>query len=592
MDNFEQVLDAAGEVGQLLTMTERVRVLATTREPLGLTGEQEYPVPPLGLPDPEHLPPPDRLSRYEAVALFIERARAVNPRFAVTNENAAAVAEICGRLDGLPLALELAAARVKILTPQAMLSRLENRLQFLARASRDAPTRQQTLRDAIDWSYDLLEGDEPKLFARLSVFVDGFSLEGAEAVCNPGGELAIDTLDGVASLTNKSLLRQSETLPGEPRFLMLETIREYAGERLAQEPDPDEISQRHAAFFLDLAERAEPELTGQAQQRWLDVLSAEHDNLRAALVWAQGSGDVETALRLAAALWRFWQMRGHLREGRERLSSVLELPEAADHPEAQARALEAAGSVWYWMADFQSARRFYERSLEIHRRLGNARGAAEQLYNMNFTYSLPPPPLNDLTRAQRLLEESLALFREVGDEQGVAKVLWGLGNVRLVHGDAQGALAISQESLEMARKLGDRYGQTWSLWLVGASALESGRLPLARKSLREALGMLSAAGDTSGMPIMLSELSGVALESGDPRHAVRLQAAAEAVEDSIGTGLGRATSRREARAESVRKLIAQEDLADAWAEGEAMSVDEAVAYALELEPGDGQASAP
>jgi len=592
MDNFEQVLDAAAEVGQLLRMTERVRVLATSREPLGLSGEREYPVPPLGLPDPAHLPPLDRLSRYEAVALFIERARAVNPRFAVVEENAAAVAEICARLDGLPLALELAAARVKILTPQAMLSRLENRLQFLARASRDVPTRQQTLRDAIDWSYDLLEGDQPTLFARLSVFVGGFSLEAAEAVCNRDGELAIETLDGVASLTNKSLLRQSETLPGEPRFLMLETIREYAGERLAREPDRDEISERHAAFFLDLAEQAEPELTGQGQQRWLDVLSAEHDNLRAALVWTQGSGHVETALRLAAALWRFWQMRGHLREGREQLSSVLELPGAADHPEAQARALEAAGSVRYWMADFESARRFYESSLEIHRRLGNAPGAAEQLYNISFTYSLPPPPRTDLARAQQLLQESLALFREVGDDQGVAKVLWGLGNVRLGHGDAQGALAISQESLELARKLGDRYGQTWSLWLVGASALESGKLPLAGQSLREALHMLEAAGDTSGMPIMLSELSGVALASGDPRLAVRLQAAAEAVEDSIGTGLGRATSRRQELADAIRKLIEQEDLADAWAEGEAMSVDEAVAHALEREPGEDQESTP
>ena len=592
MDNFEQVLDAAPEVGQLLTMTERVRVLATSREPLGLSGEREYPVPPLGLPDPAHLPSLDGLSRFEAVALFVERATAVRPDFQVTNENAAAVAEICARLDGLPLAIELAAARVKILTPQAMLARLEKALTFLAGGSRYLPQRQRTLRDAIAWSFDLLEEEERRLFARLSVFVGGFSLEGAETICNRDGELGLDTFEGIASLTNKSLLRQMVAGPDEPRFFMLVMIREYAGERLAGEADAGEIARRHKAFFLELAERAEPELTGRNQERWLDALSAEHDNLRAALHRAAEGGELETALRLGGALWRFWQMRGHLREGSERLSRLLELPGAADHPEALAKALEAAGSIVYWMADFPAARSFYERALEIHRRLGNTRGVAEQLYNVTFTYRLPPPPLTDLAKAQQLLEESLALFRDIGDEQGVAKVLWGLGNVRLIHGDADGALASSRESLELGRKLGDRYGQTWSLWLVGASALDSGDLVLASLSLREALRMLEEVGDTSGVPIILSELAAVAMTGGDAAHAVRLQAAAESVEDSIGTGLGRATSRREERARAVRNLVGDKDLAGVWDEGQAMTVEEAVAYALEEAADRGQASTP
>src|SRR5919106_6134891 len=285
-DNFEQVLDAAPEIGQLLTATERIRVLTTSREPLGLSGEREFPVPPLGLPDPSHLPSLAGLSQFEAVGLFVERANAVPPEFQETNENAPAVAEICARLDGLPLAIELAAARVKILSPEAMLTRLERSLTFLSGGSRHLPQRQRTLRDAIAWSYDLLEERERRFFARLAVFVGGLSLEAVDAVCDPGGELDLDALEGVASLTNKSLLRQMATGPEEPRFFMLETIREFAGERLDEQPDAEEIGRRHAGFFLDRAERAEPELTGADQARWLDALEADHDNLRAAIAWA------------------------------------------------------------------------------------------------------------------------------------------------------------------------------------------------------------------------------------------------------------------------------------------------------------------
>src|ERR687891_401210 len=299
-------------VAKALGLPEATR--ESTGEPLGLSGERESPVPPLDLPDPAHLPAIEGLSQYEAVSLFVERAMAVQPGFQVTNENAPAVAEICARLDGLPLAIELAAARVKILAPQALLARLDRALPLLAGGSRELPQRQRTLRDAIAWSYDLLEEPERPLFARLSAFVGGFTLEAVEAVADPGGDLGLDPFDGVASLTNKSLLRQMATGPAEPRFFMLETIREYAAERLAEAPDADEIRRRHARFFLGLAERAEPELTGPDQVRWLDALEAEHDNFRAALAWA-AEHELDAALRMGGALWRFWQLPGHLPAG-------------------------------------------------------------------------------------------------------------------------------------------------------------------------------------------------------------------------------------------------------------------------------------
>jgi predicted ATPase len=580
LDNFEQVVEAATEVGQILTSTGRVRILATSREPLGLQGEREYPVPPLGLPDPRHLPAVDTLSQYDAVALFIERATAVKPDFVMTNENAPAVAEICARLDGLPLAIELAAARVKILTPQAMLSRLEHRLQFLARKSRDLPRRQQTLRDAIAWSDDLLDEDERRLFARLSVFVGGFSLEAAEAVCNPDGDVGLDTLDGAASLTNKSLLRQVDTGPGESRFLMLETIREYASERLGESPDAEEMARRHAAFFLDLAERFGSELTGPNQIHWLERFTAEHDNFRAALTRAERAGDLDTALRLGGSLWRFWQMRGHLREGRERLDRLLALSPGSAGKEARAVALQGAGGVAYWMADMAVARGYYAECLAIRRELGEPRAIAEALYNLGFPISYEDRSQVNADAARRVFEEALDMFRQLGDQGAIARALWAIGNARYIVGDYEGAMEPLQEALEIQRKLGNRFDVAWSLFMQSLSLLNLGRAEAVEPPLGEALSILVEAKDTSGIPLVLWGFSALSTLQGDGSRAVRLAASAAAVEESSGSGLigvQEEFAQWEARR---RALVTPEEHDRLWQEGLEMTTDEAVAYAL------------
>jgi predicted ATPase/class 3 adenylate cyclase len=580
LDNFEQVLDAAPGVGELLARSPELKVLATSREALGLHGEKEYPVPPLGLPDPEHLPSTEALSQFEAVALFIDRATAVKPGFEVTNDNAPAIAEICARLDGLPLAIELAAARIKVLAPAAILKRLGHSLSLLAGGARDLPTRQQTLRGAIDWSYELLEEQERMLFARLSVFVGGFSLEAAEAVCNPDGDLAVDTLEGVASLTNKSLVRQMDSPGGESRFFMLETIREYASERLAQSPDVERIGASHARFFLAMAERAEPALLGSEQALWLDSLEQEHDNLRAAITWAS-HGDVETALLLCGALWRFWQIRGHLREAAMRFRNVLDVPASAEYPTARAKALEGGGGVAYWMADWDVAGKYYGECVELRKELGDTPGLAEALYNLSFVYALPPPPRRDLERSLGLNAEALKLYQEVGDRRGEAKVLWQISNSHLVRNEWKQCLENAQKSLEIFREFDDRFSSGWALHSIGIAWIGLGDLDEARKALSESLGLFKAAGDLTGIAILVNDFAILALLRDDLDRAVRLHAAALETERKVGQGL---VSNYHGYVpwdpRSSRERLGDEAYEKFFAEGGAMSVDEAVSYAL------------
>jgi predicted ATPase/class 3 adenylate cyclase len=578
-DNFEQVLEGAPDVGMLLTSTEAVHVLATSREPLGLSGEHEYPVPPLGLPDPAHLPAIERLSQYESVSLFVERATAVQPAFRVTNENAPAVAEICTRLDGLPLAIELAAARTKILSPQAMLARLDRALPLLAGGSRDLPHRQRTLRDAIAWSYDLLAEPERRLFARLAAFVGGFSLEAVEAVCNPGGELGLNAFDGVASLSNKSLLRQMVTGPEEPRFFMLETIREYAGERLEAEPDAEDIRRRHAGFFLDLAERAEPELTGADQVRWLDALEAEHDNFRSALAWA-AEHELNVALRMGGALWRFWQFRGHLREAAERLEAVLERPGPWD-PAARAKALEGAGGVTYWMGDFARARRRYEECLDIRLELGEPRAIAEAKYNLSFAHGIAPKPIQDLDAAMRLQDDALALFEQLGDREGIAKVTWGLATMAYGGEDWERMAELGTASVRMFRGLDNPFGLAWALHLEGLALAVLGRPDEAEISLREAMGIFLPSDDRSALALLVADLSILAESRGEIEQALRLAGAAESVEEEIGTGLLVSDTTVAKRLQRLRASVPGPEAEPLLAEGRTMSVEQALAYAKE-----------
>jgi predicted ATPase/class 3 adenylate cyclase len=579
LDNFEQVLEAASDVAAILDQAERSRVLVTSREALRLQGEQEYPVPPLALPDPQHLPPLDALSHYEAVALFIERARAVIPSFEVTNDNAAAVAEICSRLDGLPLAIELAAARVKVLAPEAILGRLESRLTLLAGGARNLPARQQTLRDAIGWSFDLLNEEEQRFFASLSVFAGGFTLDAAEAVCGEG--LGIDTLDGVASLVNKSLVRQGQALGGVGRFFMLETIREFAAERLAASPDVQDVRRRHANYFLSIAEEAAPELFGPKQAELLDALEDEHDNFRAALAWAPEGGQLPVALRMGGALWRFWQMRGYLREAAARLGPLISSAEAEDDPAALAAAMEGAGGIAYWMGQWEDARRFYHRCLDLHRHMGNQAGAAEALYNLAFTYHIPMPPLRDTARARQLNREALEIYRELGDRRGLAKTLWGISAQAESVQDWKASLDAATEALGLFIELDDRFGASWAYHSVGLASTQLGRLDEAEQAITEGLRQFAAAGDVTGLGQLLWDMSLLEGRRGNHERAVRLRGAAYEVQRRSGQALVTSLEEYVRDAETVaRGAISDPDFNRLMAEGAAMSDEEAQAYAL------------
>ena len=538
LDNFEQVTPAARAVGEILGATEGVRVLATSREPLHLVGEREYPVPPLRLPDLKDLPPLDALSQFEAVQLFIQRASAVQPGFTVTKENAPAVAEICARLDGLPLAIELAAARIKLLSPDELLKRLDRSLPLLASGARDLPERQRTLRGAIAWSYDLLEDRERAFFRRLSIFMGGFTLEAAEEVCDPEGELG-DTLDLVASLLDKSLVR-TFTAPAGGRYLMLQTIGEYAREMLEASDEDEEIGARHARFVLRTVEDAVPKLFGPDRAVWLDRLAAEHDNLRAALTWTLERGDLASGLLLGGKAWRFWQMRGHLREGREWLSRLLAHPSAVEHAQARADALEGLGGILYWMGEEEAAEA-YEECLRIRRELGDDVGIGEALYNRACMHAFGIGGPQDSRAALPLLEEALEIFRGIEDPIGVAKVQWVVGSAHLHEGDYASAEAALRESIALYREADDLFGEAWGLHMLAVTLLHEERSEEAVSPLRRAVDIFEEAGDRSAIPVLLHDSAIYAHQRGDRARAVLLLAVAGRIQRETGVGLGEAS---------------------------------------------------
>ena len=382
LDNFEQVIDAAPLVTELLAAAPGLGILATSREALRVYGEQEYPVPPLSVPDPQVVHEIGLASQFGAVALFLERARAVMPGFGLDDDNLAAVVEICYRLDGLPLAIELAAARVKLLSPRAMLGRLEHRLSLLGGGSRDLPARQQTLRGAIGWSYDLLDTPERDLFACFSVFAGATTLESVEAVCSTAG---VDVLDGLSSLVDKSLVRRRDASDGETRYRMLETIREYAAERLEEAGRTAELRTRHMKSFRDLATTAGA-LGAGGERGAMDRIEEDHNEYRAAIAWSIETREATTALAIAAGLWRFWQMRGYIAEGMERVEAALALP-GCDDEDVRLAALDAAGGLAYWSNDQARSRHWYTEALAVQRARGEPRGIANALYNLTFTYT-------------------------------------------------------------------------------------------------------------------------------------------------------------------------------------------------------------
>jgi predicted ATPase/class 3 adenylate cyclase len=573
LDNFEQVQEAAALVGELLRSSPGLRALVTSRSPLHIYGEQEYAVPPLGLPVVGADSDPVELARYESVALFLERAAAVNPGFGLTAANAAIVAEICALLDGLPLAIELAAARTRLLPPQALLARLGQRLDTLSSGSRDLPERQQTLRGAIAWSYDLLDEEARRLFACFAVFVGGADLEAAEAVCGRDG---LDVLAGLADLVDQSLIRQDET-EGEPRFSMLLVIREFALEQLAELEVANGVAERHASFYRDLAEAAAPGLTGPDRKRLLDGLDRENGNLRAALTWSIEHDAPETALRLGYALWRFWQMRGLLAEGAGWLERILAMPDAAIHPTAHANALEAAGGVAYWRADMPLAMEYYEACLELCRRTGDKRAIANALYNWGF-----PMLVNKaaVASSRPAFEESLAIFRELGDREMIARVLWGLGNAHYFAGDYAAARDTWLEDVAMLRTVKDTFSLAWAVRMLGLAYHGLGQTTTHAGPLwREALEHFAAVGDVSGVIILLGDFSLLATAEGDILRAVRLDAASLRLADVGGVQLGTLTGRIEEGRPDASSLD-QGAVQAAIDEGRRMSVEQAVEYAL------------
>ena len=588
LDNFEQVLDAAPLVGDLLRASPRSRIIVSSRAVLHVSGEQEYAVPPLGLPDaPETVSAgarvplsADSVAGIEAVALFVDRAMAVRPDFRLTDENASAVLAICRRVDGLPLAIELAAARVKLLPPDAILARLDGRLSLLASGSRDRPERQQTLRGAIAWSHDLLGPGPRRLFARFSVFAGGAALGEAEAVCGPAAELDEEVFDGLAALVDQSLLRPVETT-GEPRFQALQTIRDFAREQLDASGETDQIRERHARAFLALVEAAEPHLTGMEQRAWLDRLEREADNLRLALDWFVERGDVQSALRMGGAAWRFWQMRGYLFEGIQRMTAILALPGADADPVARRRGLDAAAGLTYWRGDIDGAKLLYGESLALARASGDKAAIAEALYNESFTYMLT---LIDVPGGRAMAAEALALFTELGDAVGVARAKWDVANGDYFLGNYAAARDLAQESVDEWRAVGDQFGLAWAHHTLGLSLFHLGDFAGARRQWVEMLRIFQAAEDVSGIGTALSNFRTLAIEAGDLERALRLAGASGAVVMRTGVDLADIIAQNEGDANRERTMVDEATAARLLAEGAAMPLAQAIAYALEDEP--------
>jgi predicted ATPase/class 3 adenylate cyclase len=565
VDNFEQVAAAGPVIEQLLTTAPKLKVLVTSRVALALRGEQEYQVPALG--------------RAEAVRLFTERARAMRPGFQVTGDNAGAVAEITARLDGLPLAIELAATRTKVLTPEQLLPLLRRRLSLLTAGARTLPERQRTLRDAIAWSHDLLDPAERRLFARLSAFAGGWTLTSAEAVCDPGG-LGLDALEALTSLVDQSLVRRADPAPaeGSPRFSMLETIREFAQEQLAAGGDLDQVRRRHAGHFLDLAEEAEPHLTGDDQGEWLDRCDLEHANIRAALRWAIDTGEADRAQRAAGALWRFWQQRGHLAEGRRWLEEVLALPSGQGRTPARAKALTGAGGIAYWQEDIAAARAWYQEALAVERQLGDPARTAEALYNQAFVAGA----VGDFDAAARFLQESLELYRQAGDQAGATRAQWMLGIPEMVAGRWERALAIAEEAVATWRRTGDRLQLADALVWQAVVYARAGRPAEARAAVLEAARVFRQVDSPMGMVSVVLGLAYLARWEDRYQDAVRLAGAAESLRERVG---GRAPLEflsgflGDPEAEA-RAHLPEEAAQHAWEEGRTISVDAALALAV------------
>ena len=613
LDNFEQVIAAAPVVSTLAAVSSTVRILVTSREVLRVREELAYHIGELALPEELELPPEELQAASPAVELFVERAAAVKPDFRLTTENAAAVARICRQLDGLPLAIELAAARVKMLPPSTILERLRDQFTLLTGGARDLPDRQRTLRDAIDWSYELLDDDEKVLLQRLCLFVGGCGLDAAEAVIEPGAELGTTVLDGLSSLVDKSFVVGKETAQAEPRFLLLETIREYGLSRLRDGGSNEETRRRHADYYLQMVETASPKLETAEGKEWLSRLTVEHGNLRAALESLIDCGTTEKALRMGGALWRFWERRGHLQEGRARLDQLLELSDATRYVGPTMKVLYAAGVLADAQGDYTAARGHFSRHLEACRRLDYPAGVGTSLNNLAITAQRE----QDYETARSLFVESLEILKQLDDQEATAWSLYNLSQVSLYLQDLHAARSFAEEALELNRSVGDERGVAWSLsnradvaraqddWQAARSDYEDGlgifrrlgddrgiasvladlaelarlqgREREARDLLRESLESCQALEDRTGIARVFERLA-VLLAGEDPGRAIRLASAAARLREELGTPLPPA-SREGLRTalESARESLGKSAAAHAWEEGERLSTETIVA---------------
>jgi non-specific serine/threonine protein kinase len=599
LDNFEHLMPAGPLLAELLTACPNLSVVVTSREILHLRGEQVYPVPPLSLPEPDVSAHADeRLSRVaqsEAVRLFVDRTRCALPGFRLDAMTSDLVAEICVRLDGLPLALELAAARMRHLSLASLRQRLDHRLQVLTSGPHDLPSRQRTLRAAIGWSYDLLREGEQALFHQLGVFVGGFTLDAAEHVAGDGFWVLGDggsgaghsspntqhptpnTLDGVASLVEKSLIYVVEGVGGESRYAMLETIREYALERLAAAGEEAVLRCRHRDWFLALAERAASELAGPQQVYWLDVLEAEHDNLRAALRWSLHEANIEAGLRFGAALWRFWEGRNHLFEGRAWLNQVLALAGDAADPGLACRALFAAGRMAFLQGDGEAALRFLEPCLTRARELGDPELVASALSLLGHVSR----DGGDLSRARSHYDAAFQIWRDRADTRGIARAFLALGRLALIEGSLDEGLELLEESLRQYREVGDLTDITRVLLLLGGAACDLGRLDEAHARYVEGLRIAADLRDRGRMAANLEGCAILAAARAQPERAILLAAMATTISATTGTVLAVDEQRRlTAMLSPIRRALGASRCAELAEQARRMTVDDAITYAL------------
>jgi predicted ATPase len=587
LDNLEQVIDAAPAIAELLAACSRLTILATSREPLRLQAERLYPTQPLTVPNLRALPPPERLLRVEAIALFVERAQAVRPDFALTRENAPAIAELCTRLDGLPLAIELAAARVRGLPTETLLAWMGRRLALLTEGPRDLPVRLQTMRDAIGWSYDLLTREQQARFRRLAVFAGGFTPETARMVVTltvnderHGADVDELTL-ALCSLVDKNLARRVDQ-GAEPRFDLLETIREFGLEQLTTSGELAQARQAHARAFRTLAERAREASTGPEQVTWFDRLERELDNLRAALDWAAESGDAALALGLSGALWRFWMARSHLEEGHAQIERALAMPGAADHLNERAEALARAGDLARRCGDLDGAQARLDQSLTLCKQIGNRRVAAWVQTELGCLALAR----RDYACARVSLKRGLMMAREIGDRSGVAHSQLLLARLAHHTGNNLEAARLAGGSLDIYRAVQDRIAMNWALHSLVHYEIDLGDLPRARATLEEGLALARESGYRWGTIALLEAAAALSAAEGRPVCALRLAGAAHALREPIGAPLPadwQGDLERQLR--PARERLGESRSMAVWNSGRGMSIDRAVAEARSVGAG-------